>query len=371
MSIYVKEKTKSRTHSTTPQALFLMIGLLALILLTNQIPVLAQGEEPPANGSDPLTRVVVESAEIPQGQEDLISVELIQDASAPGLVSYQGTLVYDPSVIEVLEVIFPEQCPVWAANIESGFIRFAATKCSGDPDDVKIGELFTLRVLAVGDPGSTTTLFPSFDIFIDIDTEDIPHEVEPGTITISGGNGLPVVDFTYRPRMPSVDDTIQFTDTSSDPDGTIISWLWDFGDGNQSDEQNPTHQYNSPGTYSVMLTVEDDAGGRNSTTKQIEVSDRQLPTGCPYNFPNPAVDHTNFYCSELPDGATNASLRIFNLRGELVKTHAFNITSGPYRWDLRDDRGNPLQNGPYFYYLRAETPNGVVRTQVEVLIIQR
>lgn len=57
--------------------------------------------------------------------------------------------------------------------------------------------------------------------------------------------------------------TIDFTDQSSS-DGTIGSWVWDFGDGNTSTEQNPSHTYAEPGTYLVCLTITDDDGGCTS-----------------------------------------------------------------------------------------------------------
>ncbi len=53
---------------------------------------------------------------------------------------------------------------------------------------------------------------------------------------------------------------VAFTDTSIDPDGTIISWLWDFGDGMTSTEQDPTHVFQGAGTFHVRLTVTDDDG---------------------------------------------------------------------------------------------------------------
>lgn len=51
--------------------------------------------------------------------------------------------------------------------------------------------------------------------------------------------------------------TVQFTDYSHPGQGTIINWLWIFGDGGTSTEQNPVHTYTSPGVYTVSLTVID------------------------------------------------------------------------------------------------------------------
>jgi hypothetical protein len=43
--------------------------------------------------------------------------------------------------------------------------------------------------------------------------------------------------------------------------GSIVSWLWEFGDNGTSTERNPTHRYSGPGTYAVRLTVTDNGGG--------------------------------------------------------------------------------------------------------------
>ena len=79
----------------------------------------------------------------------------------------------------------------------------------------------------------------------------------------------PVADFTYQ-----VDGlTVQFTDASTDSYGPIVSWNWNFGDGNSSTFQNPLHSYSESGTYSVSLTVTDNDGDTGSTSKSVSVSD--------------------------------------------------------------------------------------------------
>ncbi|HHF55802.1 MAG TPA: PKD domain-containing protein, partial [Thermoplasmatales archaeon] len=85
-------------------------------------------------------------------------------------------------------------------------------------------------------------------------------------------NKKPVADFSYSPSQPTDLDTITFADASTDEDGEIVTWLWDFGDGTTSNEQNPSHKYADNGTYVVKLTVTDDKGATSSTQKIIEVS---------------------------------------------------------------------------------------------------
>ena len=86
------------------------------------------------------------------------------------------------------------------------------------------------------------------------------------------GNFPPVANFTYTPENPTTNRVIQFTDTSTDSDGTITSWLWDFGDGNTSTLQNPTHQYNTPGNYSVNLSITDNDGASDFIEITITVT---------------------------------------------------------------------------------------------------
>jgi len=57
---------------------------------------------------------------------------------------------------------------------------------------------------------------------------------------------------------------VTFHDLSTDPDGDIVSWSWDFGDGMTSTDRNPSHVFPGTGTYNVALTVVDAAG--NSST---------------------------------------------------------------------------------------------------------
>ena len=68
---------------------------------------------------------------------------------------------------------------------------------------------------------------------------------------------------------------VQFTDTSSDVEGPLVAWHWDFGDKQTADVQNPEHIYADPGIYLVMLTITDSGGLQVSGSKEITV----LPPG--------------------------------------------------------------------------------------------
>jgi PKD repeat protein len=67
--------------------------------------------------------------------------------------------------------------------------------------------------------------------------------------------------------------SVQFTSTgSSDPDGDVITYSWDFGDGGGgSADSNPTHTYYDPGNYLVNLTVTDEGGLTSTASLDIKV----------------------------------------------------------------------------------------------------
>jgi PKD repeat protein len=82
-----------------------------------------------------------------------------------------------------------------------------------------------------------------------------------GFINVSGGT----VDFTANRTSGEVPLAVHFTDLSTVLN--ISSWLWDFGDGTTSIEQNPAHTYTAPGSFDVNLTVYSDNATRGREIK--------------------------------------------------------------------------------------------------------
>jgi PKD repeat protein len=179
-------------------------------------------------------------------------------------------------------------------------------------------------------------------------------------------NGAPTADFTVA--CSSLDCT--FVDHSSDADGSVVNWEWDFGDGSPSAVQNPpAHHYTATArtVYDARLTVTDDAGLTSTKTAQITVS--------------PAA---SLQCEDAPGTGTFASCDLVleadatvtvTLQERSCDAHgnAFRITAPVLETLFTDGCYNPavntqfnLQGGAVFTagtHLQAEVVSGATNQQ--------
>jgi len=110
--------------------------------------------------------------------------------------------------------------------------------------------IYTVILLVTDDDGAMN--FTTHDVYVNIT--------------------FPEAIFTYTPPTPTPDDVVTFNASDShDPDGTIVNWTWDFGDGHMGYGEVVTHQYLTGGVYPVTLTVRDNNGAENSTSQNVTV----------------------------------------------------------------------------------------------------
>ncbi len=95
------------------------------------------------------------------------------------------------------------------------------------------------------------------------------------TVTETVRNESPVANFTESAHTVFIDETISFNATESyDPDGAIVDYLWDFGDGNTATGITVSHAYADNGSYVVTLTVTDNEGATDSANATKTVKNR-------------------------------------------------------------------------------------------------
>ena len=93
-------------------------------------------------------------------------------------------------------------------------------------------------------------------------------------------------DFYWEPEAPTDMEGVHFFDNST---GDVVAWVWYFGDGSSSTEQNPVHQYQDNGTYTVRLVIFDSSDNMDYVEKNITV----------FNVPPVAVAGENITSNDL------------------------------------------------------------------------
>ncbi len=114
--------------------------------------------------------------------------------------------------------------------------------------------------------------FPVTGNALDCDTVRCGSGLADAAAAISVGNAAPTAGFTFS----TSDLTADFSDASSDSDGSIVGWSWNFGDGTNSSAQNPSHDYAAAGDYTVTLKVTDNDGATDAASHSVTVTEPQI-----------------------------------------------------------------------------------------------
>ena len=182
------------------------------------------------------------------------------------------------------------------------------------------------------------------------------------TLTPISTNQPPVASFTHSPTSPVAGVSVDFNATaSSDPDGSIVSYSWDFGDGGTASGAVVTHAFATNGAYSVTLTVTDNEGASDSEAKTIVVQsvedigwvspiDHETPTN--WIEPQLAYDANVETSTRIGLGRTaTSSFIIFLMPGNGITSNGFRLrinkdaaSYGWFKWDIDIDVGDEWIN---------------------------
>jgi len=162
--------------------------------------------------------------------------------------------------------------------------------------------------------------------------------------------------FTANIESGEIPLTVYFSDRSS---GTVLSWLWDFGDGGSSTQKYPAHTYETVGSFTVTLTVTGPEGSDAETKGNCIVSSnpsgvvengKNLPASFAVyqNYPNPFNPSTHIeYDVKEP---CKVYLIIYNLNGQVVK-ELVNSYQQPGNYSININMHN-ITSGIYFYKIQ-------------------
>ncbi|WAC05253.1 MAG: PKD domain-containing protein [Methanoregula sp.] len=113
-----------------------------------------------------------------------------------------------------------------------------------------------------------------------VKVNSIAGSVVWANITIGTHCSWPIPNFTASSTNISTFETVQFTDTS---EASPTKWYWEFGDGTNSTEQNPSHMYLVIGNYTVNLTAWNDLGSDTETKTDYITVGYQKPINADFN----------------------------------------------------------------------------------------
>ncbi|MCK4444277.1 MAG: PKD domain-containing protein, partial [Thermoplasmata archaeon] len=108
-----------------------------------------------------------------------------------------------------------------------------------------------------------------YTVSVRVTDDDGGQETDSTDIIVS--NVPPIVDATVTSNRVNEGELAYFFGDQTDPGPDTFTYFWEFGDGHTSTEQNPTHTYTDPGTFTVTLTVTDDDLGEGSDTIHMMV----------------------------------------------------------------------------------------------------
>lgn len=128
-------------------------------------------------------------------------------------------------------------------------------------------------------------------------------------------NLLPTASFNVSPGNIFRNDPVSFdASASTDPDGTISSYDWNFGDGQTGSGMTATHTYTSAGTFTVTLTVTDNRQGKGTATRNVQVGTNAVPHARFTVTPHSGLVDTEFHFDATESSDSDGTISSYDWR---------------------------------------------------------
>jgi len=204
---------------------------------------------------------------------------------------------------------------------------------SSDADGAIVSYAWSFGDGATGSGISPTHAYSApgtYDARLTVTDDDGATDTRTRSLSVSpAANQPPTAAFTASPTTAQPNEWISFDGSgSNDPDGTITSYAWTFGDGTTGTGTTTFHRYTSPGTYTVRLTVTDDDAATASATRQITVQTAAAPdltvTSLTFSPSGPTIGQTVTFTFTVRNAGTASagSFRV-RLQGSASSTQAY------------------------------------------------
>ena len=222
-------------------------------------------------------RVLSAGGDVAGATAEIFSPPYLFKGARPTISSGPGTISYG----QTFSLTTPDAANITQVNL----IRLSAVTHSFNQDQ-RINRLsFSIASgnLNITAPANGNLAPPGPYMLFILNGSGVPSVAQIVSLT---ANLPPVAAVNATPTSGPVPLSVSFSSSGSkDPDGNIVAYSWDFGDGQTSTQPNPTHAYTSAGTYAAKLSLTDNSGSTGSATVFI--------TATVVNPPPPMVSSAN------------------------------------------------------------------------------
>ncbi|MEO0507486.1 MAG: PKD domain-containing protein [Bacteroidota bacterium] len=239
---------------------------------------------------------------------------------------------------QLILYVGPNQPPVAVANAtpETGDAPLNVSfNGSGSTDDISIvsyaWDFGDTNSANIANPSHTYNLPGEYTAILTVTDSEGAEDTDEIVISVTAPNQPPIAIVDATPISGNIPLEVSFDSSGSSDDNAIVSYFWDFDDGNTSTEANPTHTYTQLGTFTATLTVMDAEGLDSSDTIEINVNELD-------NQPPRAV--------VTSDVNTGIAPLLVSFKGE-NSTDDLEIVS--YNWDFGDGNSSTETNPAHTY----------------------
>lgn len=295
----ITRKERKTVHKRIENILFMLLAMIvitATIATANHVNALAT--------TMAITPASIINPSLGPGSTFIINLTV---ADVANLYTWQAQIVFKPSMLNCSNATFPADnvfagkpiIPVTPLIDNVGGSVVIGASLIGLGSFAGSGVLCQIGFTVVGWGNSTLNYsvpYGSDTFLLDSDLSIIPSMIANGYFeNMVDQPQPPVALFDYLPKPVFVGNVTTFNgSTSYDLDGSVVNWAWNFGELPLASGPIVTHTYASPGNYTVTLTITDDEGLPNSTSKVVRAIPPPGEHAVLYIDPPEIIDPTLF-----------------------------------------------------------------------------